>query len=186
MLHLDSRCFDYCDVKKGRGGSFRRRAGSIEHEDVNLADTFSRFAEKWRCTIGGQRRSQPIPIAYAAATSSARSLERLVTTTLAPSSNSARAVARPNPCTDAARHRRGQALRTVPTRSFAEQCVESHTWPLALSYRTPRYDTKLAGREKRALDDDGVRPACLLTVIHTPPNRYTLDGWLPMRPGGGG
>jgi hypothetical protein len=23
-------------------------------------------------------------------------------------------------------------------------------------------------------------------VIHTPPNHYTLDGWLPMRPGGGG
>ena len=86
--------------------------------------------------------SQPIPIAYAAATSSARSLERLVTTTLAPSSNSARAVARPNPCTDAARHRRGQALRTVPTRSFAEQCVESHTRPPALSYPTPHYDTK--------------------------------------------
>jgi len=39
------------------------------------------------------------------------------------------------------------------------------------------------GREKRALDDDGVCPACLLTVIHTPPNPYTLDGWLPMRPG---
>jgi len=30
-----------------------RRAGSIEHEDVNLADTFSRFAEQSRCTIGG-------------------------------------------------------------------------------------------------------------------------------------
>ena len=28
-----------------------------------------------------------------------------------------------------------------------------------------------------------MRPANLLTVIHTPPNRYTLDGWLPMRPG---
>ena len=54
MLHLDSRCSYYCDVKKGRGGSSGRRAGSIEHEDVNLADTFSRFAEKWRCTIGGQ------------------------------------------------------------------------------------------------------------------------------------
>ena len=39
------------------------------------------------------------------------------------------------------------------------------------------------GREKRALDDNGVCPACLLTVIHTPPNPYTLDGWLPMRPG---
>ena len=26
-------------------------------------------------------------------------------------------------------------------------------------------------------------PACLLTVIHTPPNPYTLDGWLPMQPG---
>ena len=39
------------------------------------------------------------------------------------------------------------------------------------------------GCEKRALDDDGVCPACLLTVIHTPPNPYTLDGWLPMRPG---
>ena len=89
------------------------------------------------------RRSQPIPIAYAAATSSARSLERLVTTTLAPSSHSVRAVARPNPCIDADRHRRGQALRTVPTRSFAEHCVESHTWPPALSYRTPRFDTKL-------------------------------------------
>src|SRR6478752_455991 len=49
----------------------------------------------------------------------------------------------PSPCTDADRHRRGQALRTVPTRSFAEQCVESHTWPPALSYRTPRYDIKL-------------------------------------------
>ena len=33
----------------------------------------------------------------------------------------------------------------------------------------------LPGREKRALDDDGVCPACLLTVIHTPPNPYTLD-----------
>src|SRR6185369_1592852 len=39
------------------------------------------------------------------------------------------------------------------------------------------------GREKRALDDDGVCPACLLTVFHTPPNPYPLDGWLPMRPG---
>jgi hypothetical protein len=34
-------------------------------------------------------------------------------------------------------------LRTVPTRSFAEQCVESHTGPPALSYPTPPYDTKL-------------------------------------------
>ena len=42
-----------CDVKEGRGGSSGRRAGSIEHEDVNLADTFSRFAEQSRCTIGG-------------------------------------------------------------------------------------------------------------------------------------
>jgi hypothetical protein len=39
------------------------------------------------------------------------------------------------------------------------------------------------GREKRALHDDGVCPACLLTVVHTPPNPYTRDGWLPMRPG---
>ena len=39
------------------------------------------------------------------------------------------------------------------------------------------------GREKPASDDDGVCPACLLTVIHTPPKPYTLDGWLPMRPG---
>ena len=38
------------------------------------------------------------------------------------------------------------------------------------------------GREKRALDD-GLCPACLLTVIYTPPNPHTLDGWLPMRPG---
>ena len=42
------------------------------------------------------------------------------------------------------------------------------------------------GREKRALDDDGVCPACLLTVFHTPPNPYTLDGWLRCSPGGGG
>jgi hypothetical protein len=46
-------------------------------------------------------------------------------------------------------HRRGQALRTVPTRSFAEQCVESHTWPPALSYRTPPYDTKLQATRPR-------------------------------------
>ena len=61
-------------------------------------------------------------------------------------------------------------------RAFAEQCVESHTGPPALSYPTPRYDTKLqaTGREKRALDDDGVCPACLLTVIHTPLNPDTL------------
>src|SRR6476620_3238346 len=39
------------------------------------------------------------------------------------------------------------------------------------------------GHEKLGLDDNGVCPACLLTVIHTPPNPYTLDGWLPMRPG---
>src|SRR4029077_12044068 len=39
------------------------------------------------------------------------------------------------------------------------------------------------GHEERALDDDDVCPACLLTVIHTPPNPYKLDGWLPMRPG---
>ena len=111
-------------------GSSGRRAGSIEHEDVNLADTFSRFAEQSRCTIGGQEiATVPIAFGSAAATSSARSLERLVTTTLAPSSHIVRAVARPNPCTDADRHRRGQALRTVPTRSFAEQCVESHTGP---------------------------------------------------------
>ena len=46
-------------------------------------------------------------------------------------------------------HRRGQALRTVPTRLFAEQCVESHTWPPALSYRTPPYDTKLQATRPR-------------------------------------
>ena len=82
-------------------------------------------------------------------------------------------------------HRRGQALRTVPTRSFAEQCVESHTWPPALSYRTPPYDTKLQATRPREAGTGRQRrmPACLLTVIHTPPNPYTLDGWLPMRPG---
>jgi hypothetical protein len=76
-------------------GSSGRRAGSIEHEDVNVADTFSRFAEQSRCTIGGQEiATVPIAFGSAAATSSARSLEpssarsleRLVTTTLAPSS----------------------------------------------------------------------------------------------------
>ena len=46
--------------------------------------------------------------------------------------------------------------------------------PMTLNCRPP-------GREKRALDDDGVCPGCLLTVIPTPPNPYTLDGWLPMR-----
>ena len=82
-------------------------------------------------------------------------------------------------------HRRGQALRTVPTRSFAEQCVESHTGPLlsATERRPMTLNCSPPGREKRALDDNGVCPACLLTVIHTPPNPYTLDGWLPMRPG---
>ena len=82
-------------------------------------------------------------------------------------------------------HRRGQALRTVPTRSFAEQCVESHTWPpLSATERRPMtLNCRPPGHEKRALDDNGVCPACLLTVIHTPPNPYTLDGWLPMRPG---
>ncbi len=46
-------------------------------------------------------------------------------------------------------HRRGQALRTVPTRSFAERCVESHTWPPALSYPTPPYDPKLQATRPR-------------------------------------
>ena len=40
-------------------------------------------------------------------------------------------------------------LRTVPARSFAEQCVESHTWPPALSYRTPSCDTKLQATRPR-------------------------------------
>ena len=42
------------------------------------------------------------------------------------------------------------------------------------------------GREKRALDDDGVCPACLLTVIHTPPNPYTRTAGCRCGPGGGG
>jgi hypothetical protein len=40
-------------------------------------------------------------------------------------------------------------LRTVPARSFAEQCVESHTWPPALSYPTPPCDTKLQATRPR-------------------------------------
>ena len=64
--------------------------------------------------------------------------------------------------------------------------VLNHTPGPLLSATERRALTLNCRPEKRALDDDGVRPACLLTVIHTPPNRYTLDGWLPMRPGGGG
>jgi hypothetical protein len=36
-------------------GSSGRRARPIEHEDVNLTDPFSRFAEQSRCTIGGDQ-----------------------------------------------------------------------------------------------------------------------------------
>jgi hypothetical protein len=53
----------------------------------------------------------------------------------------------------------------------------------ATQRRTMTLNCRPPGHEERALDDDDVCPACLLTVIHTPPNPYTLDGWLPMRPG---
>ena len=57
--------------------------------------------------------------------------------------------------------------------------VLNHTpGPPALSYRTPPYDTKLQATRPREAGTGRRRrvPACLLTVIHTPPNPYTLDG----------
>ena len=74
------------------------------------------------------------------------------------------------------RYLRDRLLSSVLNHTPGPLLSATERRPMTLNCRPP-------GREKRALDDDGVCPACLLTVIHTPPNPYTLDGWLPMRPG---
>ncbi len=44
-------------------------------------------------------------------------------------------------------------------------------------------DCRPPGREKRGTGRRRRVPRLPATVIHTPANPYTLDGWLPMRPG---
>ena len=64
--------------------------------------------------------------------------------------------------------------------------VLNHTpSPPVLSYRTPPYDTKLQATRPREAGTGRRRrvPRLPADRDHTPLNPYTLDGWLPMRPG---
>jgi hypothetical protein len=81
------------------------------------------------------------------------------------------------------RYLRDRLLSSVLNHTPGPLLSATERRPMTLNFRPPGQAARPPGREKRALDDDGVCPGCLLTVIHTPPNPYTLDGWLPMRPG---
>ena len=140
-----------------------------------------------RAAPSAARRSQPIPIAFGA---------RLPLPRRARSSGWSPRLSR-RPQTVPGRSP-GRIHALMPTGTAGDRrCVRylrdrllssvlNHTpGPLlsATERRAMTLNCRPPGHEKRALDDDGVCPACLLTVIHTPPNPYTLDGWLPMRPG---